>query len=327
MNLIAIPVFIVLQILFIPLAIIGAVLVAYKQLAVSKRLGVSQTGIEVMNGRWTMHIFGMRDDLACSRLANALPNTSTFGLWLALFPLWVKYVLSGTYFGYPRIPEEGAEGIGDLVVARTLYFDRIIERVIGDVEQFVMMGAGYDTRAYGDLKDKEVKFFELDQVETQGLKISNLEKAGINAGHVKFVQVDFSQERAFDKLKEAGYDPTKKTLFLWEGVTLYLNEQDVRKTMQDIHDNAASGSVVIADFYAERFTKGKSVPGGEAALKTLEYTNEGLSFGLPFNTAYEATLRNFIESEQLVSGDTYFMGRTHKDGPYMVVAAFSVCNE
>jgi len=51
-----------LQVLFIPVAIVGVVIVAYKQLVVSKRLGLSQTAVEVINGRWTMHIFGPRQD-------------------------------------------------------------------------------------------------------------------------------------------------------------------------------------------------------------------------------------------------------------------------
>ncbi len=51
-----------LQVLFISVAIVGVVIVAYKQLVVSKRLGLSQTAVEVINGRWTMHIFGLRQD-------------------------------------------------------------------------------------------------------------------------------------------------------------------------------------------------------------------------------------------------------------------------
>ena len=45
-----------LQILAIPGAIVGILLTAYKQIIVSKRLGVSQTAIEIINGRWTMHV-------------------------------------------------------------------------------------------------------------------------------------------------------------------------------------------------------------------------------------------------------------------------------
>ena len=69
----------------------------------------------------------------------------------------MKYKISGTFFAYPRVSEEGPESIGD-VVARTPYFDRIIQRVAGDVEQFVVLGAGYDIRAYGDLKKQGIQF-------------------------------------------------------------------------------------------------------------------------------------------------------------------------
>jgi methyltransferase (TIGR00027 family) len=322
LQLLSFLVFLALQIVFLPLAVVGVVLVAYKQMVISKRLGVSQTGIEVLNGRWTMHVFDMRSDDATVHLAQVLPNTSTFGLWLCLLPLWIKYKISGTYFGYPRIADEGAERVADLVTARTLYFDRIIGRVIGDVEQFVLLGAGYDTRAYGELERDGLAIFELDQSPTQQLKIASLERADIDAAHVCFVQVDFSQEQAFEKLKAAGYDPRKKTLFLWEGVTLYLAEKDVRKTMRDIRDNAAEGSVVVADFYSEQFVKmGKK---GSLGGKALDYTGEGLGFGLNFADGFEETLRNFLQSENMEPGATFFMGRTRKKGPFMVVAEFSV---
>jgi hypothetical protein len=102
MSVFSFPVFVLLQIAFLPLALVGVLLVAYKQMVVSKRLGVSQTAIEVLNGRWTMHVFDIRRDQAAAQLAGIVPNTSTFGLWLVLFPLWVKHKMSGTYFGYPR---------------------------------------------------------------------------------------------------------------------------------------------------------------------------------------------------------------------------------
>ena len=61
-------IYVPLQILAIPGAIVGALLTAYKQILVSKRLGVSQTAIEIINGRWTLHVFGLRLAPACSLL-------------------------------------------------------------------------------------------------------------------------------------------------------------------------------------------------------------------------------------------------------------------
>jgi methyltransferase (TIGR00027 family) len=315
-SILSLAIYIPLQIAFIPFAILGFVLVAYRQIGVSKKLGISQTAIEVLNGRWTMHVFGIRNDEACAKLAGALPNTSVMGLWFALFPLWLKFKISGKPFLYPRVPEAGAETIADLVVARTLYFDRVIERAIGEVEQFVMMGAGYDTRAYGGFRRDTVTFFELDQPGVQQHKRNTLNDAKIPCEHVGFVAVDFSKERPFEKLVEAGFDPAKKTLFLWEGVSLYLSESDVRKTMQDVRNHAPSGSVLLADIYADRFL---NIGKNSAVRKTLDYTDEGLGFGLPLATNYEETLTGFVEAESMSVGETFFMGYGSDKGPFMVV--------
>ncbi|RLB56346.1 MAG: hypothetical protein DRJ42_03650 [Deltaproteobacteria bacterium] len=321
MKLLSFIVFLVLQIAFLPLAVVGFVLVAYKQMVISKRLGVSQTAIEVLNGRWTMHVFGMREDEATDRLAEAVPNTSPLGLWLVLFPVWVKYKISGSYFGYPRIPEEGAEGMADLVIARTFYFDRILERAAPEMEQFVLLGAGYDTRAYGMLKRPGLAIYEVDQKRIQEHKVASLADGGIEASHVTFVPVDFSKDDAFEELQKAGYDPEKKTMFIWEGVTLYLAEADVRRTLADIRDHSARGSVVAVDLYDEDFVKlGKNA----AAKKTLAYTNEGFDFGLPLATDYEGVLKRFAESEKLEVGETFFMRKKSPKGPFVVVAELIV---
>ena len=278
-NILAFIIFIILQILFIPLAIIGAIWVGYKQIVVSKKLGVSQTAIEIINGRWTMHIFGLRDDHATAKLAPILPNTSTVGLWLALFPLYVHSRISGSTKWYPVIAEIGKEGIANLVLNRTGYFDSIIDKAKDDAEQFVVMGAGLDTRAYNDLKNCGLKMFELDQPTTQQLKRNYLQKAGNDTAHVTFVETDFSQESWYSSLIEAGYDPGKRTIFLWEGVTLYLGETAVRNTLRRVKANAAEGSVIVADIYGKRFITGEYAPGMKATLPVLDMTDEQLGFG------------------------------------------------
>ena len=49
----------VLQVIAIPGGY-RLLLTAYKQILVSKRLEVSQTAIEIINGRWTMHVCAQR---------------------------------------------------------------------------------------------------------------------------------------------------------------------------------------------------------------------------------------------------------------------------
>lgn len=104
-------------------------------------------------------------------------------------------------------------------------------------------------------------------------------------------------------------------------MTLYLAEDDVRKTLREIRANAAPGSTVVADFYGDRFIQ---LGSGKAGKRVLDYTNEGLGFGLPFKTNFENTLNNFVTSENLKLGKTYFMGSSDKKGPFMVVSEVSI---
>ncbi len=148
-----------------------------------------------------------------------------------------------------------------------------------------------------------------------------MSKAGIQSDNVRYIAVDFSKESAFDKLQEAGYDRSRKTLFLWEGVTLYLSESDVRKTMQDVRDRAAPGSILLADFYADRLVNlGKSAVG----KKALDYTNEGFGFSLPFANNYKKVLADFVESESLSVNEAFFMGHENNAGPFAVIAEMRV---
>ena len=312
--------FIILQILFIPLAIIGAGLVGYRQLVISKKLGVSQTAIEIINGRWMMHIFGLRDDEAAAKLTPVLPNSSTVGLWLTLAPLYVYYRISGSTRWFPVIADEGEEGLSHLVLNRTGYFDTIIDKAKNEAEQFVIMGAELDTRAYNDLKDSGLNTFELDQKTTQQLKRQCLQKAGIDTAHVTFVETDFSQKDWFDALIAAGYDTTKRTIFLWEGVTLYLGETSVRNTLRTVKGNSAAGSIIIADIYAKRFVTGDHFPALKATLPILDVTDEQLAFGLDMTSDYQQSLDSFVTSEGLTLGDSYFMGHKTEKGAWMVVA-------
>jgi methyltransferase (TIGR00027 family) len=317
MSILSLIIYIPLQIAFIPLAILGAVLVAYRQLVISKRLGISQTAIEVLNGRWTMHIFGIREDDASAALVSTLTNTSALGLWLALFPLWLKHRISGQLFLYPRLTESGQETIADLMVSRTLLFDRLIDSRLANAEQFVIMGAGYDTRFYERFRRDGLTLFELDQPRVQAHKQEALANAGISSDHVHFVPVDFANERPFEKLGEFGFDPTRRTLVLWEGVTLYLTEADVRRTLADFQSASAPGSVLLADIYATRFI---DVANRGAAGKVLEYTDEGVAFSLPFDDDHDRVLSDFIDSESLSLGERYFLGSASDKGPFAVVA-------
>lgn len=92
------------------------------------------------------------------------------------------------------------------------------------MEQLVILGTGYDTRAYRikGLKEK-VKVFEVDHPGTQIIKKEKIrEILGSLPEHVRYVSVDFEKERLGQRLIESRYDPSSKTLFVLEGLIYYI---------------------------------------------------------------------------------------------------------
>lgn len=317
MTLIAWLVYIPLQILWLPLSVLGAIWVAYKQVVVSSRMGVSQTAVEAINGRWTMDVFEMRSDKAARKLASAIPNNSTGGLWLALFPLWIARHIAGKPFLYPTLPPPEKAGIANLVTSRTMEFDSLIAANAQSAAQFVVLGAGLDTRVYGPLKESGLAMYELDQHAVQAYKRENVNKAKLDATNVQFIAVDFADKEWIAALMASSYDPAKRTIFLWEGVTLYLSDSAVRDTLCALKANSAPGSVVIADFYAERLLK---VFKGKAGNTLLDATGEGLDLDLDFSSDAEGVVKKFVSAQGLTLGRHRFLGAGSKKGPFMVIA-------
>jgi hypothetical protein len=80
------------------------------------------------------------------------------------------------------------------------------------------------------------------------------------------------------------------------------------------------GSVLVADFYATSFVTGVYSPGMKTSLNLLKITDEELEFGIDFSCDFENALKTFLDSENMQTKDTYFMGYKTKKGSYMVVA-------
>ncbi len=144
-------------------------------------------------------------------------------------------------------------GVYEYVMARTRMFDRFFtEALAHDFEQVVFMGAGYDSRPYR-FQDRigSRRIFELDVFPTQERKKQCLQRAGIEIpDQLTFVPINFNTDSIQDVLFPAGYDKTKKTLFMWEGVTYYLAAEAVDATLAFIRSNAPVGSAVAFDYIA-----------------------------------------------------------------------------
>ncbi len=179
--------------------------------------------------------------------------------------------------------ERKSPGVVGSMTARCRYMDdSLSEALAGGVAQLVILGAGLDSRAYrfDELKGR-VRVFEVDHPATQSAKIERVIKVlGSAPDHVTFVPIDFNKED-LRKLISAGYNPAKKTFYIWEGVTPYLTAEAVDNTLAFVAHNSAPGSSIVFDYlYASALTAKER----RGEIKRLEqarrFTGEGLVFGI-----------------------------------------------
>jgi methyltransferase (TIGR00027 family) len=136
------------------------------------------------------------------------------------------------------------------IVCRCRYIDDYLQECLkSGVAQLVILGAGLDSRAYrNELHQGVARVFEVDHPATQASKIEQVKKVfGKIPSHVTYIPVDFVNE-TLDKLLTYGFDRSLKTLFIWEGVTLYLDIESVDTTLAWVQANSASGSAIIFDY-------------------------------------------------------------------------------
>jgi len=196
-----------------------------------------------------------------------------------------------------------------------------------------LLGAGFDTRALRFAgKNQGTKVFELDVATTQQPKLEILRRKRVPLPKdLIFVSMDFNKADLFETLSRAGYQGGQRSLFLWEGVTMYLSAQAVDGTLGFIYRHAAPGSRVAFDYvYASVLRHENRFYGEQGIVETVSKAGEGWTFGLE-EGAIEAFLaeRGFeivahytppeLEKRYLTAEDGTLHG--HVNGTHCLVVA------
>jgi methyltransferase (TIGR00027 family) len=201
----------------------------------------------------------------------------------------------------PKKAKEEAEkierflpGLSNSIRAKFRYFDDFIEKSIDEgIEQLVILGAGYDSRAYrmAGLKSK-VKVFEVDHPSAQVVKIEKLKRILDSLpDHVTYVPVDLDTDDLGQKLVEKGYDKSKKSLFILEGVIFYITPKMVDYILSFITRNSGKGSAVLFDYFPQSVVDGTSqLEVGRNIHNQLIQAGEPMQFGIE-----EGTVEKFLE--------------------------------
>jgi methyltransferase (TIGR00027 family) len=145
---------------------------------------------------------------------------------------------------WPRRPRTGSVTLAGLA-ARVLWFDaRVTTALDAGIRQVVVVGAGYDSRAWRPRR-AGARFFELDHPATRRDK---RKRAPNSAGPI-YVGADLTAEGVTDALLDSGLDRSRPALFIVEGVTMYLTEDVVGRLLAGFAKSSATGSQLAVDFY------------------------------------------------------------------------------
>ena len=253
---------------------------------------------------------------------------------LELVPRPIKMLLHSTWLRRLFTQRVAPAGIYEYVITRTKAIDDALLAALDDgIEQVLIMGAGFDSRAlrFAD-RAGGARFFELDAPTTQGSKIAQYRKRGLAVPpNLVWVPIDFDKQSLPERLDAVGFRRGARSLFLLEGLIMYLEAESVDATFRVIADYAGGGSRVVFDAvyadvirgegrrYGERDAAGRVSGAGESWRFGIE---EGgvADFLAPYGFRVE-WLRDAsaLEAEYLTAADGRVAGRVN--GTHLLVGA------
>lgn len=147
--------------------------------------------------------------------------------------------------------------IGNLLCRTRFIDDVLLDALNRGIEQLVILGAGFDSRAYRIPGIERILVFEVDHPSPQAQKKARLQKIfGMLPSHVVFVPIDFNRQKLGDALAAANFRTGVKTFFIWEGVTQYITEESVDATFRYVSHAAAAGSAIVFTYIKREIIDG-----------------------------------------------------------------------
>jgi methyltransferase (TIGR00027 family) len=241
-------------------------------------------------------------------------------------PAWMYYLLG--FFIRSGYAEMRGPGVTGFLVARERYIDDVLQSFLNSsLEQLIILGAGYDARPYRFVLPERLKTFEVDHPLTQAGKLEVVQRVfGQIPAHVAYVPVDFNTQSLSERLLASGYDPGLLSLFIWQGVTMYLSSASVDATLAFIAHHAAPGSAVVFDYVYQGVLDGLQQRSEVRSMHRYRFmTGEAMTFGIPAGTV-EAFLkaRGFRQVKDASADDLKAAYFTRKNADRKVAGGYGI---
>lgn len=144
------------------------------------------------------------------------------------------------------LDDEGAKGLrrfGDAMAIRTDYFDNFfLDATRAGIRQAVILASGLDSRAYRLAWPADMVVYEIDQPSVIQFKTQTLAQLGAQpTTDRRTVAIDLRNDWP-QALTQAGFDPTRQTAWIAEGLLGYLPAQAQDQLLDQITTLSVPGS-------------------------------------------------------------------------------------
>jgi methyltransferase (TIGR00027 family) len=218
-------------------------------------------------------------------------------------------------------------GLATSGLCRHRFIDEQLLAALPEVEQVLVLGAGYDTRAYRfatDIGSRPV--YEVDLPPLSRRKAAVVATRSDLFGHasVHRVEIDFRQQSLPEQLAGSGFRSGVPTFVAWEGVSMYLTGDAVNQTLAALATVCGTGSVLAMDFWQR--------VGGPAwrqvrmrAERGMDLIGEPIGFAVPASAAGALLAAHGFAVVDVAQADEMTSryatgGRTCDPGMYVVAA-------
>lgn len=169
----------------------------------------------------------------------------------------IEAVLGASRDGLPQLGparDDGSSVLWDMFNAyfaagRTPFFgDQVRAGIAQGADQVVILAGGMDARAARLTLPETVRVFEVDTAPVLEFKAAVLAAAGIDVERRVPVTADLREDWP-SALVSAGFSPQRPTVWIIEGLLMYLDAQACDRLLTTLRETSGSGSRVAVEYF------------------------------------------------------------------------------
>ncbi len=218
-------------------------------------------------------------------------------------------------------------GLAASGLCRHRFIDEHLVAALPGVEQVVILGAGYDSRAYrftAEIGARPVYEVDLPPLSRRKAAIVASRRELFGHASVHRVEIDFRTQSLQERLAGSGFVAGAPTFVAWEGVSPYLTRTAVTGTLDALAAVCGSGSTLAMDFW--------QTVGGPlgyqfriAAVRAMHLIGEPVTFDIAARRVGALLASHGFAVADLVAADAMTKryatgGRSCDPGMYVVAA-------